>query len=130
MDNESSARFELAPEPENPASQVASHLDTQHIRERPESAPSQLESARTPHDLTPSDLNQIARRDLHWLLLPVEHVLVYSACDLVQARPFGRFNGRMGGGAACNFAFFLVCGWLLQSASSVKVRRKKFATAS
>ncbi len=40
----------------------------------------------TPQDLTPSVLNQIARRDLHWLLLPAEHVLVYSACDLVQAR--------------------------------------------
>jgi hypothetical protein len=41
----------------------------------------------TPQDLTPSVLNQIALRDQHWLLLPVEHVLMYSVCDLVQVRP-------------------------------------------
>jgi hypothetical protein len=41
----------------------------------------------TPQDLAPSVLNQIARRDLHWHLLPVKHVLVYSACDLMQAWP-------------------------------------------
>jgi hypothetical protein len=68
----------------NPARQVASHLDTPRIRKGPKSA--HVFGTCTPQDLIPSVHNQIARLDLQRLLPPVEHVLVYSACDLVQAR--------------------------------------------
>jgi hypothetical protein len=61
-----------------PARQVAPHLDTPRIQKRPKSAPSQLGTC-IPQDLTPSVLNQIARRDLHWILLPVEHVYTQRA---------------------------------------------------
>jgi hypothetical protein len=73
----------------NPARQVASHLDIpRRIRKRPKSAEKFFFFGTcTPQDLTPSFLNQIARRDLHWLILPVEQVLMYPACDLVQAWP-------------------------------------------
>jgi hypothetical protein len=74
-----------------------------------------------------SILEHIARRDLHWLLLPVEHVAHLLSVRLgAGAAKHGHLVAL---GDACTRAHFLVC--LAVAADGVKARtEKKNATAS